>query len=144
MEGSTVTDWISSSEDEGNMTYTIKIPNELAGVPVKNLKVDQSRKPVAGAKFSLTGNGIHEDNLISTLREIDVPGDDGSTVTVTEALIYENSTLPVGTYTMTETGTPGGYNTLEGDVTISVQNTSTGIVVTAKIGDTEILYPRVA
>ena len=114
----------------------------MAGVPVKILKVDQSRNPLAGAEFSLSGNGISEDGLVSTLREIEVPGAEGQTVT--EALIYENPALPVGEYTLTETGTPSGYNDLEGDVTISVESTSTGIVVTARIGDTEIEYPKVA
>ena len=138
----TVTNWIASEENEGHVTYTITIPNEVAGVPVKILKVDQSRNPLAGAEFSLSGNGISEDGLVSTLREIEVPGEEGQTVT--EALIYENAALPVGEYTLTETGTPSGYNDLEGDVTISVGSTSTGIVVTAKIGETEIEYPKVA
>ena len=141
-DASTVTNWIASEENEGHVTYTITIPNEVAGVPVKILKVDQSRNPLAGAEFSLSGNGISEDGLVSTLREIEVPGAEGQTVT--EALIYENPALPVGEYTLTETGTPSGYNDLEGDVTISVESTSTGIVVTARIGDTEIEYPKVA
>ena len=140
-EASTVTNWIASEEKEGHVTYTITIPNEVAGVPVKILKVDQSGNPLAGAEFSLSGNGISEVGLVSTIRDISVPGEES---TVTESLIYENMTLPIGNYTLKETGTPAGYDTLEGDVTISVQSTSTGIEVTAKIGDTAIEYPKVA
>ena len=57
-------------------------------------------------------------------------------------MIYKNEALSIGTYTLTETGTPAGYYTVE-DVTIDVQNTETGIVVTARIGEEEIEYPKI-
>ena len=131
LEGSNCDEWLSSSTEEGNTTYTIKIPNEYAGVPVRIVKKDQTGKALEGAVFSISGEGIDETGLIS---KIDASGD---------AVIYTNQALSIGTYTLTETGTPKGYYPLEGPMTIKVEKTGNDIEVKAVIGGKEISYPDV-
>ena len=137
-----VTDWIGTEEDEGHLTYTINIPNEAEGIPVRILKTDRSGNPVAGAEFSLLGNGINEEGLVSAIRTI--PGQEGEQGDITEALVYENMAFPTGTYILTETKVPAGYKGPEGDITISVQMTPEGSVVTAQTGGSETGNPAVS
>ena len=131
LEGSKVDEWLSSSTEEGNTTYTILIPNEYDGVPVRIVKKDQTGKALEEAVFSISGEGIDETGLIS---KIDASGD---------AVIYTNQALSIGTYTLTETGAPKGYYPLEGPMTIEVEKTGNDIEVKAFIGGKEISYPDV-
>ena len=128
-----VSGWLSSSESEGHKTYTITIPNELEGVPVRIIKTDQLGNALEGATFSFVGEVINETGLVSAKAE----GSD-------DALIYENSALAVGTYTLTETGTPDGYLAPKTPVTIAVKSGQTGIVVTASMGDTQLDASKVS
>lgn len=133
LEGSGVSSWISSSEKDGHVTYTVTIPNETAGVPVKIIKTDQAAAALEGAVFSISGDGIEdEDNLVSSIAQ----GEE-------DAVIYSNSALPIGSYTLTETDTPDGYIAPEAPFTINVANTESGIQVTASMGETAIEYPDV-
>ena len=134
LEDSDVTNWITSSETDGHTSYTITIPNELAGVPVRIIKVDQKNEALEGAVFSFTGEGITpETNLESKITE------EGG-----DALIYSNETLPVGSYLLTETKTPDGYIPPEAPVVIEVENTGNEITVSASINGKSIEYPYVA
>ena len=112
-------------DHDGN--YIIVVTNKLDAAPVKIVKIDQDRNALENAEFALSGNGISETGLISKIPE------DG-----TDAVIYENESLHIGTYTLTETKAPAGYNTLEGDVKITVGVNSNGINVAGKIGDKDI------
>ena len=122
-----VSGWITSSESEGHKTYTITIPNELAGVPVRIIKIDQNGKALEGAQFSFTGEGISETGLVSSKEE----GSD-------DALIYENPALLIGTYTLTETDPPAGFYPPEAPIIINVRNVQGSISVSASIGGTEL------
>ena len=132
-DGWTAADWLSSEEQDGHTAYTITVPNEAAGAPVKIIKTDRSGHPVAGAGFDLHGDGISEEGLVSVLRETGPAGDEGNTAA--EALIYENPSLPAGIYTLTETETPAGCYPLKGDITVTVASTPAGISVTAEAGE---------
>ena len=128
-----VSGWLSSSESEGHKTYTITIPNELEGVPVRIIKTDQLGNALEGARFSFVGEGINETGLVSAKEEGEA-----------DALIYENPALGVGTYKLTETGTPDGYLAPETPVTVTVESIPTGINVTASIGDTQLDSSKVS
>ena len=133
-----VTDWISSKKVSGHTTYTIRIPNELAGVPVRIVKVDQEGRPLEGATFTLAGDSLPEEVSCTSTKGIVTYGE----TTVEEALIYANETLLMGTYTLTETSSPDWYFAPEGPVTIEVENTATGIVVTAKINGEQTAFAK--
>ena len=100
------------------ITYT----NTPDAVPVKVLKVDQEGNALAGATF--TG-----DRITGSVTTQVVDG---------EAVIIDEEALPVGTYTLTETAVPAGYNMPEGNIEIAVTSTPTGINVTGKIGTKDI------
>ena len=124
-----VQSWISQTESEGHVTYTILIPNESAGVPVRLIKTDQEGHLLEGAVFTFSGETLPETITCTSERNTMVIGEN----TVEEALIYENETLPIGIYTLTETGPPSGFIPPEGPVTIEVKNIETGIIVTAMV-----------
>lgn len=135
--------------DSGTKTYSITVPengdkvhftNKLEGIPIKIVKIDQADQPLAGATFNLTGNTINESSLVSTLRTVVI--EEGENLT--EALIYENAALTLGDYTLTETVTPAGYIPPEAPVIISVENTESGITVSATVGGTAIEYPKIS
>ena len=133
LEGSHVQDWISSTVADGHVTYTIRIPNEPAGIPVRIVKTDQTGAPLEGAEFSISGEEItDEEGLISTKEE---GGRD--------AVIYYNAALPIGTYTLTETHAPSGYLTPDSPTIITVENTDSGIVAKASANGKEFVYPQI-
>ena len=103
-------------DHDGN--YIVVVTNKLDATPVKIVKVDQEGQPLGNAEFTLSGGAINEEGLVSK---------------TTNGLIYENDELHVGTYTLTETKAPAGYNSLEGPATIKVEAGQTGIVVSGTI-----------
>ena len=89
------------------------------------VKEDQFGKALEGAVFSFTGDGIDDQtNLISKKK-------DGEGA----AIVVEDIEVPLGEYVLSETHTPEGYNTLPGDITISVEpgDVDNDVIVTAKI-----------
>ncbi len=111
---------VNSVTEDGIITFT-----NMKGIPVQIVKTDQSGNALEGAVFSISGENISDETgLTSSIPE------SGS-----YAVIYENDTLPTGTYTLTETETPSGYIPLEGSVTIEVSINSTNgqIIVTPTI-----------
>lgn len=116
----------------GDMFSGFSVTNTKAAM-LKILKIDQTGNPLEGATFTLTGGDISETGLTSKKRTIKVGEDD-----VTEALIYENKAMPVGTYKLSETGTPAGYNSLEGEVEIKIKNEGSDMAVSAKINGVEM------
>ena len=125
---------LSSSVDNQTLVYTITVTNKMASVPVKIVKIDQSGNALAGATFDIEGgDAIESQTGITT-----AIGADGN------ALIYENQALPIGTYTLTETNPPAGYNALEGPVIVKVEASNDGITVSASINGVAIGYPKVS
>lgn len=118
--------------DNGPLVHTITVKNTQAAAHLRIIKVDQSGQPLEGATFTFAGGGISE-TTTSTIHD----GDD-------YALVNEKSELPLGTYTLTETGTPAGYNSLAGPVEIKVETRDGGVVVSASMNGTAIPYPDVA
>ena len=105
---------------EGDMFQGFTVTNKLAA-KLRIVKVDQTGSPLAGAKFRLKGpegSGIDLTGLTSTLDE-----------EKKEALIYENASMPFGTYVLTETDSPAGFNSLEGPVQLVVKLTDSGQVL---------------
>ena len=135
LEKSGVDEWISSVEENGHVTYTVHIPNDPAGIPVRFLKIDQTGKALQGAEFSIKGDGIDdEEGLVSTIKRGE-----------SDAVIYSNEALPVGEYTLTETDTPTGYISPEKPVIIRVENTRSGsMTVSASIDGKPFEYPMVS
>ena len=124
-----VESWISSAESDGHTTFTIRIPNEKAGVPVTIVKTDQSGSLLEDASFTFEGGTLPDEISCISQKTAVKYGDK----TIEEALIYQNPALEVGEYTLTEVSAPDGYYPLEGPVTISVENQGSGINVLAKI-----------
>ena len=113
---------------DNNGVYTLVVTNTKKTVPIKVVKIDQSGNPLAGATF--TGDLINS----SVTTTVSGTGDEA------EAIIINDAAVPLGTYTISETGTPAGYLPLEGDVVITIASNDTGtdINVSASIGETEI------
>ena len=109
---------------------TLVYINEISTVPVRIVKIDQEGNALEGGSFSLVGGDINQTGLSAT-----IPTD----ASTTSAVIYENSQLPLGTYTLTEDSAPDGYLPLEGPVTIVVANSSNDVSVTASIDGQELL-----
>ena len=103
---------------------TITYTNKRNKIPLKVVKVDQDGNPLAGATF--TGDLIPGGSVTTVITG---PGSDA------EAIIIDDDKVPTGSYTIEETGVPGGYIGLEGPVTIDVTNDGTAgdIDVSAKI-----------
>ena len=116
----------------GDMFRGFTVTNAPAG-KLKIVKVDQERKPLENAVFSLKGpdgSGIDLSNLTSTLNE-----------DKTEALVYESRFLPLGEYTLTETEAPAGYNLLEGPIKIDISRNESGqIIITPTINGKQSGY----
>lgn len=124
--------------DTGLLTYTITVNNVTTGAALRILKVDQSDRPLEGAQFTLTGDGIEDRNdLVSA---IPVGG--------TDAVIYINGDMPAGTYILTETATIEGYILPEHPIIITITDEAGtgagGMRVTATVNGVEIPYPKLA
>ena len=126
-------DWLSRRETDGHVSYTIQIPNELAGVPVRIVKTNQTGQLLENAFFTLSGEML-PDTVECKSVKVTVTFDEK---TVEEALLYENSAMPAGTYELTETAAPAGYNTLDGKVEIVIKKVETGLIVTATVNGEE-------
>lgn len=111
---------------------TITITN-AKGVPVQIVKTDQAGNALENAVISLSGDTIS--NVMELISKIPEGG--------SEAVIYTNDVLPVGTYTLTETVAPAGYILPEWPAVITVCSTENGIMVSATINGTEIDDPNV-
>lgn len=96
-------------------------------VPLRILKVDQTGSPLADATFE---SSLFEGSVTTV-----VTGEGEAA----EAVIYETDNVEIGTYNLTETSAPAGYNLLEGPVTITVgADADTGqIIVTTEINGKE-------
>ena len=116
----------------GDMFSGFTVTNKVAA-QLRIVKTDQGGNPLEGATFSFAGGSIHESGLVSKISE-------GGT----EALIYENNSLPIGEYTLSETDPPPGYNALPGDVTITVAVKNGQVIVTASINGKAISYPQLS
>ena len=92
----------------GNETEGFIVTNTRAPI-IKIVKTDQSGNPLAGAKFS--------GDLITGTVTTEITGEGGTR----EAIVINDVTIPLGTYTINEDSSPAGYNQLEGPVTISVE-----------------------
>ncbi len=141
MEGYDTDQWITDTESEGHASYTITIPNELAGVPVKVMKIDQTGAALEGAIFYFTGKDFDGNE------ESDAAGKKRYTSTKasaeTEAIVLEHEAVLPGTYTLHEETAPEGYIGLNGDAEITVFTGTDGTIgVSLKIGDTAITNPE--
>ncbi|MBQ6386167.1 MAG: Cna B-type domain-containing protein [Lachnospiraceae bacterium] len=92
----------------GNAAEGFVVTNTRAPI-IKAVKTDQAGKPLAGAAFS---GDLITDTIIT-----EVTGEEGSE----EAIILNDISVPVGTYTISEDAAPAGYMKLENPVTISVE-----------------------
>ncbi len=124
--------------DTGLLTYTITVNNVTTGAALRILKVDQSDRPLEGAQFTLTGDGIEgRDDLVSA-----IPAGG------TDAVIYTNGDIPAGTYILTETATIDGYILPDHPVIITITDEAGtgagGMRVTATVNGVEISYPKLA
>ena len=124
--------------DTGLLTYTITVNNVTTGAALRIIKVDQSDRPLEGAQFTLTGDGIEERNdLVSA-----IPAGG------TDAVVYTNGDIPAGTYTLTETATIDGYILPDHPVIITITDEAGtgagGMRVTATVNGVEIPYPKLA
>ena len=105
----------------GNMFEGFTVTNKTAA-QLRIVKIDQTGKALEGAGFSFKGGTINEEELKSAVPQ-------GGT----EAIIYENRSLPIETYTLSETDPPAGYNALPGDVTIEIKVDKGQIVAAASM-----------
>ena len=133
-----VADWITPTVNEGHTTYTIRIPNEKAGVPVRIVKTDQSGDLLEGAAFTLSGGMLQEEIHSVSHRNTVVIGEE----TFEEALIYEHQALEAGEYTLQEDSVPTGYYLLEDPVTITVEKQGAGMIVAAKVNGQPSAFAR--
>ena len=78
-------------------------------VVIKIVKTDQGGVPLAGAQFS--------GDLITGTVTTEITGEEGSQ----EAIVIDDTTVPIGTYTISEDSSPAGYIQLEGPIKISVE-----------------------
>ncbi len=122
-------------EGEDRKTYTVKgdieitYTNERAAVPVKVVKVDQEGHALAGATFE----GDLLDGPVTT--SVTGTGEDA------EAIIVDDDAVSLGTYVLTETNPPAGFNSLPGSVSIKVESLPTGYIkVTPTINGEESGY----
>ncbi len=99
--------------------YTITVVNPLIKTSLTIIKRDQFGKALEGAKFDLVGEGITDQKDKISAKK-DETGD---------AIVIEDLEVPLGTYTLKETGTPDGYNALEGPIEIKVTKNESGDVV---------------
>ncbi|MBE6042542.1 MAG: Cna B-type domain-containing protein, partial [Clostridiales bacterium] len=106
----------------GDQTQGFIVTNQKA-TTIKVVKTDQSGDALAGAVFS----GDLIDGTVTT--EITGEGDEA------EAVIIEDTQVPLGEYTINEDAPPAGYYPLDGPVVISVDQGEAGsdVVVTAEI-----------
>lgn len=117
--------------------------------PIELLKTDQVGNPVAGAKFNLYNDQydtskewndpvnvkckVNDEDLISTIQKVIL--EDEREV---EKAVIKDLKLKHGVWYLVETGTPDGYNSLEGPVRIEVKVSSTDVVtVKASINGVE-------
>ena len=118
--------------NEETKTYTITVSadgdtvaftNTCKSIPIKAVKTDQAGMPLAGAVFS----GDFITGTVTTT----ITGPESAK----EAVIFDESAVTVGTYTLHEDSAPAGYNELPGDIAIEVtQDASTGqFIVTPTI-----------
>lgn len=125
----------SEEKEDGTLSYTLTVNNIRSTATIRVLKVDQEGKALEGATFRFDGKDIAGGNNTSWTSEKKTGSED--------AVIIENSAVPLGTYTMKETAPPAGYDPLKGDVTIVVQNGNNGIEVVARIDGERIEYPYI-
>ena len=116
----------------GDMFNGFTVTNKAAA-QLRIVKTDQSGNALEGAAFTFSGGSISKSGLVSTIP-------DGGT----EALIYENRALPVGTYTLSETDPPIGYNPLSDNITITVAVENGQVLVTAIMNGEEVPYPKLS
>ena len=119
----------SLESNTGNTSDGFVVKNKRAPI-IKVVKTDQDGKPLAGATFS--------GSLITGTITTEITGEGEAK----EAIVIDDSTVPLGTYTINEISSPTGYNQLEGPVAISVEEGETAgdIVVRATInGETSAL-----
>ncbi|MGN1456996.1 MAG: prealbumin-like fold domain-containing protein, partial [Acutalibacteraceae bacterium] len=104
-----------------------KVYNDDVGIALLANEVDQ-KMPVAGATFTLskTSNGSNPINLVSTgtanQYRVAKTGESGAFTEITTDTSGEFviNGLDSGTYYLTETGTPAGFNSLSGSVMVVI------------------------
>ena len=131
---------------DGTLIYTITVRNLQAAAKVRIVKIDQLGRPLEGAVFTLRGTGLPETTVTSQKTTIQIPDPEnpGEMMDAEVALIYENTALPFGSYTLTETAPPSGYHALAGAVEIVVETEAGAVSVSAAIGGKKLDYPHVA
>lgn len=98
---------IGGDAAEAEWKYEAAIENSLRRYKLKLVKTDENGlKPLSGAEFELTGNGV---------KQTQKSGTDG-------AVVFEG--LPFGTYTITEIVAPPGY-ALAAPVTVTIGSGNT-------------------
>ncbi len=125
------TDVSTSADGEAQFTFT----NTTVNPTIK--KVDENGNELSGATFTLMNDSseqvyfVYDDN--SKTYTVAASTDNGavSEITLGSATF---SGLSAGTYTLTETSAPDGYNKLTSAITITI---SGGVITGVKYGDTE-------
>ena len=123
---------LEAQDGKDKLTYTITVKNIQKAANIRVIKVDQKRMALEDAVFNMTGG-----KTLNDLRSKIPEGD-------TDAIIYADQELPIGSYTLHEAEAPDGFNTLTDDVVIQVVQSGAGVTVTAKTGDKEMSYPDIS
>lgn len=122
---------LTDSDDDGVYTYDLVIIDPLNSIPVKIIKIGDADKnnPLQGADFTVSGPA----GFVTKTWTSDSSG-----------ILFEG-TLEAGNYTLTETNSPAGYNSLSNPVAITI-NPSTDKPVSSMQTDYhggEIQYPLI-
>lgn len=133
-DGSDVTIY-EKTNDSWNALRDLKITNDTAefyaDITINKIK-EGTAIPLPGAKFTLKNSG----GKYYTVTDNEIAWEDTTYELVTDNLNGQfKLKLPKGTYTLTETSPPVGYEPLKDSITIEVDDQ--GQVISFKIGNTE-------
>ena len=92
-----------------------------ATVPIKVIKVDQNGEPLEGATFEFGDKDFNGDTGIPYTSAIGTYDPDDP-----DAVIVESGSVGVGTYVISETDAPDGYNKMDKPVSITVAASQPG------------------
>ncbi len=102
-------------QETGLLTFAIRVKNLKDKAAIRIVKIDQTGAPLENAGFTFAGGRISAD----CASRIPQGGD--------YALIYENGSVALGSYSLTETTAPAGYDLLEAPIDIVITSGTGGI-----------------